>query len=136
MDRFNSFKNYLSNINRSVLLAVGLVIVAGLIAATFIYGEGGNNDDASVANNDNNGEVVENTGDPDSEATNGSDEESDSEEGSQVEGDSEATEEQVAPTELADTGPAVPALAIMSLSTVGYFYRRSQKNLENQRESN
>lgn len=133
MERFNNFRNYLSNINSSVLLAVGLLIVAGLIAATFIYGE----DNDTAGNNETNNEVAEtsasneeNSEDNSTEVSNDSDEgttNSDNEE------NSEAAAE--APTELADTGPTTSALAIMSLSTAGYFYRRSQKNLDTERLS-
>lgn len=134
MDRFKNLKNYLSNINSSVLLAIGLVIVAGLIAATFIYGETEDGNGPTA----NNSEEVTNDGDPendDQSEAQASEEESSTEDNGQ-EGEEEASDEQQRPQELADTGPAASALAVMSLSTAGYFYRRSQKNLESERENN
>lgn len=134
MDRFSNVRNYLNSVNRSVLLAIGLVLIAGLIAAVFVYGETEDGD------TDTNGtqitqETAPNTSDPvaatgegaennneNSEATVAADED-------ETVGESTTETADALPNELAQTGPATPAIALGLLGASAYLYRRSRREM-------
>lgn len=131
MDRWSKVKDYVSSVNRSVLLAIGLVVIAGLIAAVFVYGD----NDTDTATTDTNGTTVEETtngeatGDADAEF--GSDDENENENGEETTGANENGEDQPAiPSELADTGPAAPLVAVGMLAGSAYLHRRSKQQIE------
>ncbi len=123
MDRFRGARDYISNMNRSLVLVVGLIVVVGLIAASFIYGD--TNGDL-VSNDDNGNAVSETTTEENGDGEEATDEE---ENGVNGEANGEAEEEEL-PGELADTGAALPAAGMILLGAGGYLYRRSRKQLE------
>lgn len=136
MADFSNVRNSLGNVSRNVWLALGLVVIAALLAAAFLYGE---TDDLANQNGreDVAGEQVLDGGD-DEEAAAGEvgEEDNDAAENSDDDGEEvvstggdEAAGSEELPRELADTGPAVPALAIGALSLTGYLYRRSASGL-------
>lgn len=125
MDRFRQVGENISNMNRSFLLAIGLVVVAVLIAATFIYGD----NEGEIASNNNNGNTTsevtaDDNGDEQSEREDEAGDESDESNEASVEDGEEL------PAELADTGPALPAAGMILLGAGGYLYRHSQKQLK------
>lgn len=136
MDRFSRVKDYVSGISRTAWLALGLILIAVLIAATFAFG-----DTSDVANQEDNGEVSEQE-----EQVNG--EKVNNEEGEEVAGTSEEDEtveeegneneseeqEEGQPSQLADTGPVAPLAAAFMLGSSGYLYRRSRKNVDRARK--
>ena len=132
MDRFSNFRNYLNSVNRGVLLAVGLVVVAGLIAAVFVYG-----DTNDIADNNNGEQVAEENGvtSDNGEETEAREAEEDEarDEDRDVAGEETVTvgpEGEALPSELADAGPAAPLLAMSLLGGSAYLYRRSKKGVE------
>lgn len=145
MANLDNARNYLSNVSRNVWLALGLVVIAVLLAVSFMYGE---TDD--LANRNDGGEQAGEqaaAGSNDEEQATGEESEQDGEEAAGSEeaantGDPADGEQTVAntgaddealPTELADTGPAIPALAIGALTAFGYMHRRSSSELKNKR---
>ncbi|PSO43443.1 hypothetical protein BRC19_00440 [Candidatus Saccharibacteria bacterium QS_5_54_17] len=150
---FEGVKDVFENINRSVLLGVGLVIVAVLVAATFVVGD----TDQVAEENNNQAETQQESTEPEQESSgeeSGTEEGADQESSSDQNGDGEASPQngeprvssetdenneqtanngEQAPEQLADTGP-VSAAAALALGTGGYIYHRSRKNLGARRQ--
>lgn len=152
-------KDFFNNMNRSVLLAIGLIVIAVLIAATFALGdtdevaeesnggdatqqeqqEGGTNgtgenggQEGAGGEEANDGEetAVNPTGDGSNGGTNGEEGTQDGEV-AQTGGNSEG---ESMPSQLADTGPVTSAAAALLLGAGGYLYHRSRNDLEERRK--
>ncbi len=136
-------KDTFNNMDRSVLLGAGLVVIAALVVVTFVLGdteqvaeenantESSQQEQNQTANGDNggNGETASNTDDAESseEMSEQSDENTDASDEEMAD-----TSEQ-APSQLADTGP-VSAAAALALGAGGYVYYRSRNNLRDHRK--
>lgn len=121
MDRFRRVGDYVSNMNRSFLLAIGLVAVAALIAAAFIYGDS----EGEIASNSNGSSVSSEVSGED----NGEEQSDGEDEAAEESTGSEERDGEELPVELADTGAGLPAAGMILLGAGGYLYRRSQKQL-------
>jgi len=130
MSRYQNIKNQFGDVNRSIWLALGIVVIAALIAATYIQGD---MNERVSDNNDNNGTVTqeerENGEDREGAATAENDENNDGEVRDEDNDETATGSAQQMPAELADTGPASAALALGAMSATGYLYRRSKNEL-------
>lgn len=151
MKRLSAVKNFFDNMNRTVLLAIGVIIIAGLVAATFALGDTdqvAEQPDRDVAQQQEQGtdattggEGEETEHEAGSEEENGASQtqatqnESDGSNGDEAgDDDQEAGNGQAMPSQLADTGPVTPLAAAVLLGASGYFYRRSRNSLDNSRQ--
>ena len=120
MGRFDGVRERISSTNRSTWLALGLIVVAGLLAATFTLGDP---DELADTENGNEEQRVDENG----EEANG--EEVNGEEADEaIEEDEENGEEEL-PSELADTGAALPLAATILFGGSGYYYFRSRNQV-------
>lgn len=142
MRRFEGVKEQVSNISRGAWMVIGLIIVAGIIGALFVYGEPNDQDVADTSG----GEVVEENGEngengDSTEAAEDTDAENGEASGGNAatngedggNGDGEVPRAGVAeedgeelPSELADTGAALPLAGAFLLGSSGYYYFRSR----------
>lgn len=140
--KVSNAKGFLDNINRSVLLGIGLVVIAGLVAVAFVLGD--TDQVADRSNNEATQQQEENqeagvSGNEDTETAAGSeDAESTEEDANGQTTDEEGNNDQeatvnAAPSQLADTGPVSLSAALL-LGAGGYFYHRSRNNLEESRK--
>lgn len=151
MKRLSAVKNFFDNMNRTVLLAIGVIIIAGLVAATFALGDTGQvveQPDRDVAQQQEqetdattSGEGEETEHETGSEEENGTSQtqatqnDSDGSNGDEAgDDDQEAGNGQSMPSQLADTGPVTPLAAAVLLGASGYFYRRSRNSLDDSRQ--
>ncbi len=157
MARFSKVTDFFNNMNRSVLLALGLIVIAVLVAATFALGdtdevaeEPGNGDATQQEQQQEGGadETGENgaeqedgetngggeaAAEPTEDGSNGEGTESDGEV-AQTGGDTNEDEGGSMPSQLADTGPVTSAAAALLLGAGGYLYHRSRSDLEEHRK--
>lgn len=143
MGWISKVKDTFNNMDRSVLLGAGLVVIAVLVAATFVLGdteqvaeENANTESNQQEENqtqtangvdDGNNETASNTnGAESSEETSGQ-----TGDNTDTNGEEADTSEQ-APSQLADTGPVSAAAAVV-LGAGGYMYYRSRNNLRDHR---
>lgn len=147
MRRFEGVKEQVSNISRGAWMVIGLIVVAGVIGALFVYGEPNDQDVADTGNgevveengengeNGDSGETAEDTeadtNDETGEDSGGSAATNSGEDGSN--GNGEVPRAGVAgedgeelPSELADTGAALPLAGAFLLGSSGYYYFRSR----------
>lgn len=152
MKRLSAVKNFFDNMNRTVLLAIGVIIIAGLVAATFALGDTdqvAEQPDHDVAQQQQEQATDTTTGSEGEETEHeaGSEEENDASQTQATQNDSdgsnggeaggndqEGSNSQAMPSQLADTGPVTPLAAAVLLGASGYFYRRSRNSLDNSRQ--
>lgn len=138
---FNNVRNYLGNFSRNFWLALGLIVVAALLAVAFLYGEtdevaNQNDRDQAAEEQTVNGDGDEETAADETEQ-NGDNGANDADNDvinngtvAETGGNANVDDGEALPRELADTGPVVPALAVGALAATGYLYRRSSNELK------
>lgn len=135
MGRFDGVRERVNSTSRSAWLALGLIVVAGLVAATFTLGDP---DELADTDTDNGAEEQQTQDNGEENGTDNGEENGDAN-GDEASAEDEATEEENGdeemPTELADTGAALPLAATFLFGGSGYYYFRSRNQVRNaQRE--
>lgn len=139
MSMFSRIKDFFNNMDRSVLLGLGLVVIAGLVAATFVLGDTeqvADQSDTETAEQQEETQEPGQTGGTENETADESNGDPDSEEQAETrseEGAASGVESEQAPEQLADTGP-ISAIAAAALGAGGYVYHRSRSNLRHRRK--
>lgn len=129
MGRFDNLREQISNTSRGAWLALGLIVVAGLVALTFALGEPdelADTDADEPAPEEEARDEEDNGVEEDEEERREEDE--DEEEAREDEEVADEEEEEVLPGELAETGPGA-AMAAVLFGASGYYFFRSRKQL-------
>ena len=127
MGRFDGVRERLNSMSRSAWLAVGLVVVAVLVAATFTLGDP---DDIADTGTDNGVTEQNDNGNGDENGEGNSEEDGDDVENEEGASDNGEDVDQEMPSELADTGAAIPLAATLLFGGSGYYYFRSRKQVQ------